>query len=186
MHLWIGVILVVLGDSVPQPAPTSVAAVSRVEIPSPLALARDADEKPEVFYRRLAVHRAASYALLPLFAFQYAAGSQLFDNGADAPQWAQVGHRVGATGVAALFATNLITGIPNLMTLRHEPRDRRRRVFHATAMLVASAGFTATGVLAERAEGDPDMRSLHRTVALSSMGVATIGYLSMLDLFRGR
>lgn len=138
----------------------------------------------DAYYRRLAVHRAASYAILPLFALQYAAGTQLFEKSSDAPQWAKVGHRVGATGVAALFATNLVTGIPNLIEARREPEDRGRRTFHAVMMLAASAGFTATGLLAESAEGDPDARSRHRSVALASMSVATIGYFSMLDIFR--
>lgn len=138
----------------------------------------------DAYYRRLAIHRAASYTILPLFALQYAAGSQLFEKSSDAPQWAKVGHRVGATGVAALFATNLITGIPNLIEARTQTADRGRRTFHAVMMLAASAGFTATGLLAESAEGDPDARAMHRSVALSSMAVATVGYFSMLDLFR--
>ncbi len=138
----------------------------------------------DAYYRRLAIHRAASYAILPLFALQFAAGSQLFDESNEAPQWAKVGHRVGATGVAALFATNLVTGIPNMIEARGETEDRGRRTFHAVMMLAASAGFTATGLLAERAEGDPAARERHRAVAYSSMAVATVGYLSMLDLFR--
>lgn len=138
----------------------------------------------DAYYRRLGVHRAASYAMLPLFALQFAAGSQLLEKSSDAPQWAKVGHRVGATGVAVLFATNLVTGIPNLIEARREPQDRGRRTFHSVMMLTAAAGFTATGLLAERAEGSPSARERHRAVAYSSMSVATIGYASMLDLFR--
>lgn len=173
----------------------------RPTVPPPLAVARQAeaqrqrevaalgaparDDPSDAFYARLRVHRAASYATLPLFALQLAAGTQLYEQSDAAPQWAKVGHRIGATGVAAMFATNLVTGIPNLIERRGEPRDRGRRIFHATAMLLASAGFTATGLIAERAERNPDSRDLHRAVALTSMGVATVGYLSMLDLFRG-
>ena len=65
-----------------------------------------------------------------------------------------------------------------------EPEGRGRRVFHAVLMLAADAGFTATGILAERAEGSNDDRDLHRAVALGSVTVATIGYLTMLDVFR--
>ncbi len=161
---------------VPHPERAAAAAMTM-----PTAARRDVSE---AYYRRLAVHRAASYAILPLFALQYAAGTQLFEKSSDAPQWAKVGHRVGATGVAALFATNLVTGIPNLIEARREPVDRGRRTFHAVMMLAASAGFTATGLLAESAEGDPDARARHRSVALASMSVATIGYFSMLDVFR--
>ena len=38
--------------------------------------------------------------------------------------------------------------------------------------------------VAERAEGSSADRDLHRAVAFGSIGVATVGYLSMLDLFR--
>lgn len=171
----------VVPDSVPVPI------APRIPHPSEVARGRGAAtvEYSDAYYRRLDIHRAASRLTIPLFALQLAAGSQLFDRSSDAPQWAQVGHRVGATGVAAMFATNLVTGVPNMIEGWKDPNDRGRRLFHASLMLVASAGFTATGLLAERAEGDPDARELHRTVAYTSMGVATIAYFSMLDLFRG-
>lgn len=136
------------------------------------------------YYTRLSVHRAASYTMLPLFAFQYLAGRQLYDKSFEAPAWARTGHRVAATGVAALFAVNTVTGVMNLYEARREPEGRGRRVFHAVLMLAADAGFTATGILAERAEGSNDDRDLHRAVALGSVTVATIGYLTMLDVFR--
>lgn len=58
-------------------------------------------------------------------------------------------------------------------------------------MLAADAGFVATGMLAPesehesfngvlRAEGGGNSRSTHRTVAITSMGVATVSYLMML------
>ncbi len=167
-------------DSIP------VLSAPRVPHPSEVASVRHtAVDYSDAYYRRLDIHRAASRLTLPLFALQLAAGSQLFDRSSDAPQWAKIGHRVGATGVAAMFATNLVTGVPNMLEGWRDPNDRGRRLFHASMMLVASAGFTATGLLAERAEGDPDARELHRTVAYTSMGVATIAYFSMLDLFRG-
>lgn len=164
---------------VPHPRAAAVAALSAAGNGSAAAL-----DLSDAYYRRLAVHRAASYATLPLFALQLAAGTKLFNESLEAPQWAKVGHRIGATGVAALFATNLVTGIPNLVEARREPRDRGRRTFHAVMMLAASAGFTATGLIAERAERSPSARALHRSVAYSSMAVATVGYASMLDFFR--
>ena len=141
-------------------------------------------EYSPAYYKRLDVHRVGSYAMLPLFAFQYLAGSQLYDKSSDAPGWAKTGHGIAATGVAALFAVNTVTGIMNLYEGRKDPDDRRRKVFHAVMMLAADAGFAATGILADRAESSPDDRDLHRAVALTSVGVATIGYLSMLDIFR--
>lgn len=133
------------------------------------------------YYRRLDIHRYSSYAMLPLFALQVTAGTQLFNRNREAPQWAKVGHRVGATGVAAMFATNLVTGIPNLVVSLRDPRDRGKKILHASLMTAAAAGFTATGILSERAEGDPDARNRHRQVAFTSMGVAFVGWLTMLD-----
>lgn len=141
-------------------------------------------EYSDAYYKRLDVHRAMSYALIPLAALQVAAGMQLYEKSNDAPQWAKVGHRIGATGIAAIFATNVVTGLPNLVAGRKDPTDRIRRFTHATLMLSATAGFIATGLLAEKAEGSADDRALHRTVALSSIGLATAGYVIMLDLFR--
>jgi hypothetical protein len=51
-------------------------------------------------------------------------------------------------------------------------------------MLAADAGFTATGILAERAERSADDRRLHRTISLTSIATATIGYLTMLPPLR--
>lgn len=141
-------------------------------------------EYSAAYYRRLGIHRAASYAMLPLFAFQVAAGMQLYDKSFEAPAWARTGHRIAATGVAALFVVNTATGIPNILEARRDPDGRRRKIFHALMMLSADAGFVATGILADRAETSPDDRDLHRAVALTSMGIATVGYLSMLDIFR--
>lgn len=150
-----------------------------------VAAPRDtAFEYSAAYYRRLDIHRAGSYAMLPLFAFQYIAGSQLYDKSFEAPAWARTGHRVAATGVAVLFGVNTVTGLMNLYEGRRDPDERGRKVFHAVMMLAADAGFAATGILAERAESSGDDRTLHRTVALTSVGVATIGYLSMLDIFR--
>jgi hypothetical protein len=165
--------------------PASSVAVARVPHPLEVATHSTSFDYSDAYYRRLDIHRKASTLTIPLFALQLIAGSQLFDKSTDAPEWAKVGHRIGATGVAALFATNLVTGIPNMIEGFKDPNDRGRRLFHASLMLAASAGFTATGLLAERAEGDPDARNLHRTVAYSSMGLATVAYFSMLDLFRG-
>lgn len=171
----------------PQPAvgPVVPARFAAVAVPPTAIPVEDSVFRySEAYYRRLDVHRVASYAILPLFAFQYAAGTQLYAKGADAPAWARTGHRIGATGVAALFAVNATTGVMNLWEGRRDPDRGARPVVHGVMMLTAAAGFTATGLLAERAERSHDDRRLHRTVALSSMGVATAAYLLMLDIFR--
>lgn len=141
-------------------------------------------EYSAAYYRRLDIHRWGSYAMLPLFAFQYAAGRELFDKSSAAPDWARDGHGIAATGVAALFGVNTITGVWNLYEGWNDPQEHGRKVFHAAMMLLADAGFVATGILADEAEHSASNRELHRTVALTSIGVATIGWASMLDIFR--
>lgn len=141
-------------------------------------------EYSDWYGRRLTIHRWASYATLPLFAFQYAAGRELYEKSNDAPAWAREGHGVAATGIVALFGVNTVTGVWNLWEARKDPEGRKTRTAHAVMMLVADAGFAATGLLAERAERSADDRRLHRTMAISSMSVATVSYLIMLPPFR--
>ena len=141
-------------------------------------------EYSDWYGRRLTIHKTASYAMLPLFAFQYAAGRQLYENSSAAPAWAKTGHRIAATGVAALFTVNTVTGVWNLWDARHDVEGRKRRTAHAVLMLIGDAGFTATGLLADRAERSPDDRRLHRTIAISSVAVTTVSYLMMLSPFR--
>ena len=173
------------GPVLPQRFPIVAAQPEAPRTASVLPASRDTVfEYSAAYYRRLDIHRVGSYAMLPLFAFQYVAGSQLYDKSFEAPAWAKTGHRVAATGVAALFAVNTVTGVMNLYEGRKDPEGRGRKVFHAVMMLAADAGFAATGLLAERAEGSSDDRDLHRAVAIGSVGVATVGYLAMLDLFR--
>ena len=163
--------------------------VQRVGIGAPRRAAVDTPTVVSIEYsdwyeRRLTIHRWASYATLPLFAFQYVAGRRLYDESSDAPGWAKTGHGIAATGVAALFTVNTVTGVWNLWDSRKDPEGRTRRTVHAVLMLAADAGFTATGLLAERAEGPPDDRALHRNVALASVGVATLSYLIMIPPLR--
>jgi Na+/H+ antiporter NhaA len=162
-------------DSVP--ALRSSAAPSDTVQPAPV-------EYSDWYGRRLTIHRWASYATLPLFAFQYAAGEQLYKKSVDAPEWAKRWHGPAATAVAVLFGVNTVTGVWNLWDARKDPEGRKWRTAHAMLMLAADAGFTATGMLAERAERSESARRQHRNIALSSMAVATVSYLMMLPPFR--
>lgn len=141
-------------------------------------------EYSDWYERRRTIHKWASYAMLPLFAFEYVAGRKLRDESTDAPGWAKSGHGVAATGVAALFVVNTVTGGWNLWEARKDPAGRKWRTAHAVLMLAADAGFTATGLLAEKAEGSPENRRRHRNIAISSMAVATASYLMMLPPLR--
>ena len=174
---------------------SSVAAAARrpvvgAPVDTPRVTARAVARRPapveysDWYERRVTIHKWASYATLPLFAFQYAAGRQLYDKSTDAPSWAKTGHGAAATGVAALFAVNTVTGVWNLWDARKDPEGRKWRTGHAVLMLAADAGFVATGLLAERAERSPESRRQHRTIALSSVAAATVSYLMMLPPFR--
>lgn len=155
-------------------------AAARVAFTAPVDTSRPrAFSYSDGYELRQTIHKRASFATLPLFAIQFAAGTQLFDKSTDAPEWAKRVHGPAATGVATLFAVNTVTGVWNLWEARPDPEGRVRRTTHGLLMLLSDAGFTYTGMLAEQAERSPDKRRLHRQVALSSMAVATASYLVM-------
>jgi len=150
--------------------------------PSPLPPRRrvQAVEISDWYGRRLTLHRRLSYATIPLFAFQWAAGQQIWNKGSAAPVWARTGHRVGATSIAAVFAANTVTGVWNLWDSRATPKGRAQRYMHSIAMLTADAGFTWAGaVLSEQAESDITKRTLHRKVAVTSMGISVVSGVLM-------
>jgi hypothetical protein len=160
------------------------------DVPSaPAPVARDtvqprprprAVEVSDWYSRRLTVHRYAAYSVVPVFGTQYLAGRQLWTKGSNAPSWAKTTHRVGATTLAGLFTVNTVTGLWNLWDSRAAPQGRALRYAHALMMLTADAGFTYAGAkLSEEAETSLDKRRLHRTIALSSMGVTLAGGLMM-------
>jgi hypothetical protein len=150
--------------------------------PSPRPRAR-AVEVSDWYGRRLTLHRRLSYAVIPLFGFQYAAGTQIWKKGAGAPAWARTGHRYGAATIAGVFTVNTVTGVWNLWDSRSVEEGRARRYLHATSMLIADAGFTWAGAkLSEEAETDFEKRRLHRTVALSSIGLSVTSGLLMTFL----
>src|SRR5262245_5466500 len=80
-------------------------AVASVDVrgPDSLQQRRRSVEIGEWYSRRLTIHRYAAYSAIPVFAFQYAAGTRLYKDGSDAPAWAKTGHRVGATALAGIF-----------------------------------------------------------------------------------
>ena len=141
-------------------------------------------EYSDWYGRRLTIHRWASYATLPLFVGNYVTGQQLLSNGNLAPSWALRTHGPLATSVATLFAVNTLTGGWNLWEGREDPSARAWRFTHAFLMLGADAGFTAAGVLSKEAQRSDQRRQLHRTVALTSIGVSLVSYVMMLSPFR--
>lgn len=146
-------------------------------------------EYSDWYARRLKIHQVASWAMLPLFAVQYTAGQQLLDKGKDgAPQWARDWHGPLAGATGALFAVNTITGGWNLWDARKDPQGRRWRTAHAVLMLVADAGFAITPAFAEDDDegggGGGSRLQTHKTMAITSMGIAAASWLMMLPPFR--
>jgi hypothetical protein len=141
-------------------------------------------EYGDAYRFRATVHKIGSFAMLPLAGAEFLLGEKLYKNGGETLKGAHVG--VGAA-IGTLFAANTVTGVWNLVEARHDPNGRTKRWAHALLMLTADACFLATAALApgEREEGRTpanfsDRRALHRTMALSSLAVGTIGYLVML------
>lgn len=176
----------VLSDSV------SLSIPSRLVLPVSLQIESDTTprrrrksiEVSEWYERRLRIHRYGAYAMIPLFAFQAAAGNELYNKGSGAAGWARNGHRAGATALATVFGVNTVTGLWNLWDSRAVEQGRTRRTIHTLLMLASDAGFAYAGIkLSEDAEQSADARRKHRNLAYTSMGVAITG-AGMMVLWR--
>lgn len=151
---------------------------------------RKAVHLSEAYEFRRKVHMLASYATIPLFVAEYAAGEQLM-KGSGAASWARDYHSFGAGAIATLFGVNTVTGALNWWETRDQTEGRTWRTVHSVLMLAADAGFVATGALAEESDEGFGTRGrvgnqsrTHRAVAITSMSVATVSYLMMLKPLR--
>lgn len=143
---------------------------------------RRAVEHSDWYYRRLTIHKVASYTTLPLFVTEYILGDKLYKG--EGTSTTKSVHGAVASGIGVLFGVNTVTGLWNLWDTRTEPEGRARRTTHALLMLASDAGFVATAALApegdEFGEGESsNNRSTHRNVAIGSMGVSLVSYLMM-------
>ncbi len=153
----------------------------------------------DAYYTRLKIHKIASYVMLPLFGLEYYSGTQLYNKGLAAPRWVRDVHRPVATAMAGLFLVNTVTGVWNLWEGRKDPEARGWRTAHGVLMLLADAGFVATGLTAPHehresgvfgpgspleGEGSHGNPRLHKEIAISSMGVAMVSWIMMLPPFR--
>ena len=137
-------------------------------------------EVSDWYSRRLTIHRWVAYSTIPVFALQWAAGTQLYNHGSDAPTWAKTSHRVGATTLAGMFTVNTVTGAWNWWDSRTVRQGRTLRTIHALTMLGADAAFTYAGAkLSNEAEMSTNKRQLHRTIALSAMGATVVSEIAM-------
>lgn len=173
-------------DSVPRPvlagpvsAPVALAAPFRAPTDTVLPR-RKAVTYSDGYYKRVAIHKALSWAMLPLFAASYFSGDQLLEKGDDAPEWAETVHPIAATSTAVLFGANMVTGSWNLWEGRKDPNGRKRRLVHSLLFFAASGGFAYAGSIADEAEENGDKRRQHRNVAIASMSASTASWLLML------
>ncbi|NJD18752.1 MAG: hypothetical protein FIA95_05650 [Gemmatimonadetes bacterium] len=144
-------------------------------------------EYSDAYFTRLTIHRWASYLTVPLFAAQYVVGQKLI-NGEGSDNLRGV-HGALASSIAGLFVVNTVTGGWNALEARKDPEGKNRRTLHTALMLLADAGFVATGAMAKENEDEGGFRSgpvnnnAHRNMALASMGTALVSYAIMLPIF---
>jgi hypothetical protein len=141
-------------------------------------------EVSEWYGRRLTIHRTLSFAMLPVFASQYIAGTKLYEaqqvGGSPAPSWARPVHKAGAVTVAGIFGVNTVTGVWNLWDSRHTRENRWLRYTHAAVMLGSDAAFAYTGIkLSQDAKQSFVKRDQHRRVALYAIGASTVSGVVM-------
>lgn len=143
-------------------------------------------EYSDGYFTRLTIHKWASYLTVPLFVGQYVVGQKLIDG--EGSSGMRSLHGAPAGGVAGLFAVNTVTGGMNLIEGWKDPAGKNRRVLHSVLMLLADAGFVATGMLANENEHEGGVSSSsnndsHRNMAIASMGTALVSYAIMLPIF---
>lgn len=136
---------------------------------------------------RLKIHQIASWTMFPLFVTQYFVGQDLYENGSQASSFSKNSHGALAGAIAGVFAVQAVTGVWNLVDSWKDPAGGTRRKVHSIAMLVASAGFVATGMTAPELEDSGEYEfesegdaSLHKGLAVGSMALATASWAMML------
>ena len=141
-------------------------------------------EYSDAYYTRLRIHRVASYAELPLFAAEWVLGQRLLNEERTGfpSQGLKTAHTTVALGLGALFTINTVTGGWNLWESRKDPAGRTLRLIHSVAMLGADAGFAWAGASGGSAKDSQAAANHHRTIAISSIGLATAG-TAMMWLF---
>lgn len=134
-------------------------------------------EYSDWYARRLLVHRIGSYTMLPLFASEYYLGNKLLNG--DGTDGEKNAHGVVAGGLGVLFTVNTITGLWNLYDSRQDPSGRKKKFVHSALMIAADAGFAWAGAIGGGARESSSTRSLHKNIAIGSMGLSTAGAAMM-------
>ena len=134
-------------------------------------------EYSDWYARRLLIHRVGSYTMLPLFGAEYYLGQQLLNGDGTDSQKSM--HGLVAGGLGALFTINTVTGLWNLYDSRQDPTGRTKKVVHSALMIAADAGFAWAGAIGGGARENSSTRSLHKNIAIGSMGLSTVGAAMM-------
>ncbi|MFI5312184.1 MAG: hypothetical protein ACHQQ3_13170 [Gemmatimonadales bacterium] len=144
-------------------------------------------ELSDAYETRLAIHKWASYATVPLFTAQAIVGQQLYvaQSAGNRPSHGmRTTHDALALGVGALFAVNTYTGALNWWETRSQTDGRTWRTIHGALMLLSDAGFAYTAATGPRARNLQADRNLHKNLAIGSASVALVSYLMMLSPIR--
>jgi hypothetical protein len=148
----------------------------------PTAARPVAIEYSDGYYTRAKIHKYASFATLPLFATELALGQTIYNDPNASTSAAKGAHIAVGSAITGLFAINTVTGVWNMWESRNDPSHHTLRLIHGILMLGADAGFVATfgsGPGGHNATIDTQKQT-HRTIALTSIGLATGSYLLML------
>jgi hypothetical protein len=140
-------------------------------------------EYSEAYETRAKIHRAASWATLPLLGTEAILGQNLYNDPQGRRSSYRGAHIAVGTAITGLFVVQTVTGVWNLVEGWSDPNHKKLRLVHGIMMLGADAGFAAaygTGPGGRNLVTFDRNKSTHRTVVFTTMGVATASYLLML------
>jgi len=133
---------------------------------------------------RAKIHKYASWATLPLLGAEFWLGQKLYDDPNSLTSNLRGVHGAVGAGLIGFFAVQSVTGMWNLLEARSAPGHTKRLV-HGLIMLASEGGLVAAAATAP-GHSRTDLinfdanRSLHRNIAVVSIGVGAGGYLFML------
>jgi hypothetical protein len=133
----------------------------------------------DAYGTRLAIHKALSWAMIPLFIGSGYTGFVLRSQTTNAPDWVRKLHGPLAGATAIVFAANTLTGTLNLIESRKDPTDRTKRLLHGAMFLAAAGGFAYVIAAGDNIHEYGRANHWHRDVALASMGVSVISWAIM-------
>ena len=138
-------------------------------------------EYSDGYYTRAKIHKYASFATLPLFATEYWLGQSMYNGTVTDSK--KTAHGIVGAGIVSLFAVNTVTGVWNMWESRKDPANHKLKLLHGVLMMAADVGFVASTTSAPGNKRNLNFlndEQRHRTIALTSIGIATGSYLLML------